>query len=91
MNTSTYLSNRVPTEALTPYDQWGIAFEIFASKAYACVPGVKRQELDATSAKFSQALACSQTGITRLGYMSAPTVAITNSRGFREKKSLAGQ
>lgn len=26
-------------------------FEIFASKAYACVPGVKRQELDATSAK----------------------------------------
>lgn len=30
-------------------------FEILASKAYACVPGVKRQELDATSAKFSQA------------------------------------
>lgn len=44
MNTSTYLSNRVPTEALTPYDQWGIAFEIFASKAYACVPGVKSRE-----------------------------------------------
>ena len=31
---------------------WGSHhFKILASKAYACVPGVKRQELDATSAK----------------------------------------